>query len=74
MRLCVLYFLYLRNLKTKTMKTKLKDFILYSLAIVGAVSLFINATKMSQDMSGVVEQLENIDNKLQNMNSILRNM
>ena len=56
------------------MKTKLKDFILYSLAVVGAVSLFINATKMSQDMSGVVKQLENIDNKLQNMNSILRNM
>jgi hypothetical protein len=26
------------------MKTKLKDIILYSLAIVGAVSLFINAT------------------------------
>tara|TARA_B100001093_G_C26837225_1_gene1018902 strand:+ start:800 stop:991 length:192 start_codon:yes stop_codon:yes gene_type:complete len=62
------------NFKTKTMKTKLKDFILYSLAVVGAVSLFINATKMSQDMSGVVKQLENIDNKLQNMNSILRNM
>lgn len=62
------------NFKTKTMKTKLKDFILYSLAVVGAVSLFINATKMSQDMSGVVKQLENIDNKLQNMNFILRNM
>ena len=30
------------------MKTKLKDIILYSLAIVGAVSLFINATKEPQ--------------------------
>ena len=43
------------------MKTKLKDIILYSLAIVGAVSLFINATKMSNDIDDIVDELDDIE-------------
>ena len=46
------------------MKTKLKDIILYSLAIVGAVSLFINATKMSNDIDDVVDELDDIEDAL----------
>lgn len=38
------------------MKTKLKDFILYSLAIVGAVTLFINATTNSQQTISTVPE------------------
>ena len=46
------------------MKTKLKDIILYSLAIVGAVSLFINATKKSNDLDDVVNRLSGIEDAL----------
>ena len=38
------------------MKTKLKDIILYSLAIVGTVSLFINATTNSQQTTSTVPE------------------
>jgi hypothetical protein len=38
------------------MKAKLKDIILYSLAIVGAVTLFINATTNSQQTTSTVPE------------------
>ena len=38
------------------MKAKLKDIILYSLAIVGAVTLFINATTNSQQTTTTVPE------------------
>mgnify|MGYP001360561965 CR=1 FL=1 len=38
------------------MKTKLKDIILYSLAIVGVVSLFINASTNSQQTISTVPE------------------
>ena len=38
------------------MKTKLKDIILYSLAIVGAVSLFINAKSNLQETTSTVPE------------------
>lgn len=47
------------------MKTKLKDIILYSLAIVGAVSLFINATTNSQQTTSPeshVWEMSNVEN------------
>ena len=53
------------------MKTKLKDIILYSLAIVGAVSLFINATKMSNDIDDVVDELDDIEDALNGIKSQL---
>ena len=37
------------------MKTKFKDFLLYSLACVGAVSLFLSATQPQQTTSTVPE-------------------
>ena len=37
------------------MKTKFKDFLLYSLACVGAVSLFLSATQPQQATSTVPE-------------------
>ena len=37
------------------MKTKFKDFLLYSLACVGAISLFISATQPQQTISTVPE-------------------
>ena len=56
------------------MKTKLKDIILYSLAIVGSVSLFISATTHSEEkevgryqiavgVKGVKTQLYRVDTK-----------
>ena len=38
------------------MKTKLKDIILYSLAILGVVTLFINATTNSQQTTSTVPE------------------
>ena len=35
------------------MKTKLKDFLIYSLACIGIVSLFISATTQSQETTSI---------------------
>jgi len=42
------------------MKTKFKDFLLYSLAIIGAISLLISASNYNDDIDDVVDTLDDI--------------
>ena len=42
------------------MKTKFKDFLLYSLAIIGAISLLISASNYNDDIDDVVDSLDDI--------------
>ena len=46
------------------MKTKFKDFLLYSLAIIGAISLLISASNYNDDIDDVVDELDDIENAL----------
>ena len=42
------------------MKSKFKDFLLYSLAIIGAISLLISASNYNDDIDDVVDSLDDI--------------
>ena len=42
------------------MKTKFKDFLLYSLAIIGAISLLISTSNYNDDIDDVVDSLDDI--------------
>ena len=53
------------------MKTKFKDFLLYSLAIIGALSLLISASNYNDDIDDVVDSLENIRSELSGIQSQL---
>ncbi len=53
------------------MKTKFKDFLLYSLAIIGAISLLISASNYNDDIDDVVDSLENIRSELSGIESEL---
>ncbi len=47
----------LNNLKLNIMKTKFKDFLLYSLACIGAVSLFLSVSNTDDDYSNENNQV-----------------
>tara|TARA_B100001057_G_C22222573_1_gene708819 strand:- start:82 stop:267 length:186 start_codon:yes stop_codon:yes gene_type:complete len=46
------------------MKTKFKDFLLYSLAIIGAISLLISASNYNDDIDDIVDELDDIEDAL----------
>lgn len=46
------------------MKTKFKDFLLYSLAFIGALSLLISASNYNDDIDDVVDELDDIEDAL----------
>ncbi|MFL2619814.1 MAG: hypothetical protein ACJ0O0_01285 [Flavobacteriaceae bacterium] len=54
------------------MKTKLKDFLLYSMACIGAISLFLSAYQPQQSISSVPEshvwELVNVDGRPYSIN------
>ena len=49
------------------MKTKFKDFLLYSLAIIGAISLLISASNYNDDIEDIVDELDDIESVLSNI-------
>tara|TARA_B100001093_G_scaffold434629_1_gene432185 strand:+ start:282 stop:467 length:186 start_codon:yes stop_codon:yes gene_type:complete len=53
------------------MKTKFKDFLLYSLAIIGALSLLISASNYNDDIDDVVDSLDDIRSALNGIESQL---
>ena len=46
------------------MKTKFKDFLLYSLAIIGAISLLISTSNYNDDIDDIVDELDDIEDAL----------
>ena len=49
------------------MRTKFKDFLLYSLAIIGAISLLISASNYNDDIEDIVDELDDIESVLSNI-------
>ena len=49
------------------MKTKFKDFLLYSLAIIGAISLLVSASNYNDDIEDIVDELDDIESVLSNI-------
>ena len=49
------------------MKTKFKDFLLYSLAFIGAISLLISASNYNDDIEDIVDELDDIESVLSNI-------
>ena len=68
------------------MKTKFKDFLLYSLALIGAFSILMSVSDknfkesktdcgdLAAPLYDITSALYSIDNKLSNIENVLRNM
>tara|TARA_B110000046_G_scaffold181603_1_gene214103 strand:+ start:765 stop:950 length:186 start_codon:yes stop_codon:yes gene_type:complete len=53
------------------MKTKLKNLTIYSLAVIGAISLFLSAKNYTAGADEIVDTLEDINSSLQDIRNQL---